>query len=214
LALEAGVNILNPLHAWPNKPSYELRLAKYAYRGFPVLVPGLDKKRIDYDRIRQTDLCELKGLARLLKIAFEMDGSLDERADDFPQEPREVQKLKSHVKREYDETELLTRGLTSGYMEDVDSILIPSVYGEGQPNNMMWYDYVGGDSHDFPLAADCREDAWEGTVHAQGRAPEGVPEELKDAWEMEKRSREYLNSEMDAYDLDNIYYGHAYVYDA
>lgn len=27
-ALRTGVNVLNPLHAWPNKPTYEFRLAK------------------------------------------------------------------------------------------------------------------------------------------------------------------------------------------
>ena len=35
-ALRFGQIVLNPLHAWPNEPTYELRLAKYAARGFVV----------------------------------------------------------------------------------------------------------------------------------------------------------------------------------
>lgn len=68
LALRFGANILNPLHAWPNKASYELRLAKYAHRGFAVAIAGLDKQRVDDDRIRKTKLVDFKGMARLLKI--------------------------------------------------------------------------------------------------------------------------------------------------
>ena len=33
---------------------------------------------------------------------------------------------------------------------------------------------------------------------------------LVDAWDTSKRSREYLNSLMDKYDLDNLYYSKAY----
>jgi hypothetical protein len=47
LALQRFVNILNPINAWPNRPSYELRLAKYATRGFAVGVPGLDRTLVD-----------------------------------------------------------------------------------------------------------------------------------------------------------------------
>jgi len=36
LALRSGINILNPLHAWPNRVFYELQLAKYAHRGFAI----------------------------------------------------------------------------------------------------------------------------------------------------------------------------------
>ena len=46
-ALRTGVNVLNPLHAWPNKPAYEVRLGKYAYRGFSVTVPGLKESALN-----------------------------------------------------------------------------------------------------------------------------------------------------------------------
>lgn len=76
-AFGTGVSILDPIHAWPNKSSYELRLAKYTYRGFPVLVPGLNKKRINCERIRRSPLGERKGLARLLKVSFETEADND-----------------------------------------------------------------------------------------------------------------------------------------
>jgi len=36
-ALERGYNVVNPLHSWPNRATYELRLVKYAFRGFGKL---------------------------------------------------------------------------------------------------------------------------------------------------------------------------------
>ena len=66
-ALETGVNICNPLHAWPVQPSYELRLAKYAARGFPVAVT-LDPRELslDWAYCARHRLTELRGAARLL----------------------------------------------------------------------------------------------------------------------------------------------------
>jgi hypothetical protein len=77
----------------------------------------------------------------------------------------------------------------------------------------MWYCYVGGQEADFPVARVCRDEAWGEieTARFDDGELEGVPRLLLISWDTEKRSREYLNSEMDAYDLDNIYYGHAYV---
>ena len=60
-AVQTQQNILNPLHAWPNKPSYELRLAKYGQRGVAIYAPGLDKKRLDLDTILTSELSTLKG---------------------------------------------------------------------------------------------------------------------------------------------------------
>lgn len=68
-ALESGTNILNPLHAWPNRASYEFRLAKYASRGFAVSVVGIDRRRVDYSSIQKSRLAGLKGLARFIKIS-------------------------------------------------------------------------------------------------------------------------------------------------
>ena len=59
-ALRTGVNVLNPLHAWPNRATYEFRLCKYASRGWPVAVPALDVRRIDVLAVNRTPLNELK----------------------------------------------------------------------------------------------------------------------------------------------------------
>jgi hypothetical protein len=61
--------VLNPVHSWPNKSSYEARLTKYATRGFAVAVPGADLGLIDYERITRTPFDDLRGFARLLRIS-------------------------------------------------------------------------------------------------------------------------------------------------
>lgn len=54
--------------SWPIQPSYELRLAKYAARGFPVAVPGLRMQELDFRAAVEARIVQLKGLARLLHI--------------------------------------------------------------------------------------------------------------------------------------------------
>lgn len=215
-ALRTGFNILNSLHSWPNKPSYELRLGKYAFRGFAVVVPGLDRKRINYDEIRGTNLRELKGLARLLKVAFEMDASPVEKrrsgTEAFPLPPLRVKSLNVHTCESMSEADLTTRGMaSSGYFENGDeALIVPEVYGSSsRPYGlaMIWW---WGFPDDFPEASRCRDSAWNDIVHAPGRVPEGIPALLIDSWDTEKRSREYLNADMDAFDRDNVYYGHGY----
>jgi hypothetical protein len=217
-ALRTGLNILNPLHSWPNKPSYELRLAKYAFRGFPVFVPGLDKKRINYDYIRATSLRKLRGLARLLKIAFEMDASPGEiyywyhhndgpETEAFPRPPLKVKSLNDHAREELHDADLITRGMGSGYEGHSGNVIVPAVYGDDDSSDYMWW-YA--ETFNFPMAIICAHDAWAAIADATGNAPEGVPSLLVDSWDTEKRSREYLNASMDAFDRDNIYYGHAY----
>ncbi|MGK3760076.1 MAG: hypothetical protein ACI8RD_012393, partial [Bacillariaceae sp.] len=39
---------------------------------------------------------------------------------------------------------------------------------------------------------------------------ENIPRRLDDAWETNKRSREYLNDQMDKIDVDTVYDGSAY----
>lgn len=48
-------------------PSYEMRLAKYAHRGYSVLVPSLDMSRVD-PQIYERRFDQLQGLARLLLL--------------------------------------------------------------------------------------------------------------------------------------------------
>ena len=68
-ALRLGYVVCNPLHSWPNQPTYELRLAKYASRGFAVAVPGLNLAEIDLlQATSQGSLSQLRGVARLLLL--------------------------------------------------------------------------------------------------------------------------------------------------
>jgi hypothetical protein len=48
-------------------PSYEMRLAKYSSRGFGVVVPSLDRSRID-PQLFEKRFDQLQGLARLLLL--------------------------------------------------------------------------------------------------------------------------------------------------
>ena len=48
-------------------PSYEMRLAKYATRGFSVLVPTFDRRRVD-PQLFERRFDQLQGLARLLLL--------------------------------------------------------------------------------------------------------------------------------------------------
>ena len=53
------------------------------------------------------------------------------------------------------------------------------------------------------------------TLHGKKSAmlripPEGVPGRLIDSWARNERSREYLNDEIDKFDLDRFYYSTAY----
>lgn len=66
--LETGCTILNPLHAWPNQPSYELRLAKYAARGFVLAVPGIKLEEINWEQAPSSKLIDQVGLARLVHV--------------------------------------------------------------------------------------------------------------------------------------------------
>ena len=45
-------NVVNAIHAWPRSPAYEMRLTKYACRGFAVLCPGLDPATATTDHAR------------------------------------------------------------------------------------------------------------------------------------------------------------------
>ena len=48
-------------------PSYEMRLSKYAERGFAVVVPSLDRQKID-PQLFERRFDQLQGLARLLLL--------------------------------------------------------------------------------------------------------------------------------------------------
>lgn len=213
-ALRTGINILNPLHAWPNKASYELRLVKYARRGFAVFVPGLDSDRIDHDQIRNSKMSNLKGLARFLKAAFEVESAAQHMRWTTP-EPRTLPSLRTSWESSLTEDEVLLNAM-SGYDDPIDDVIVPSVYVEHFQDDFatgwMWYEY----SVVFPPSIDTRDSAWEEIVDVGPESPDeestnNVPRRLEDSWDRTKRSREYLNSQVDKFDLNNSFYAEAFV---
>lgn len=227
-ALQSGVNVLNPLHAWPKKASYELRLGKYAFRGFEVYVPGLDIKRVDRDRIQKLHLEDLCGLARLLKVFFEMQGSTpyavlamaenDDLVLDYrPRTPGEIENLRNEVVDNMTPDEGLLANLEPLYPSEGGSVLIPRVYlptildeDSHVRDNYSYLDF------DPKAASETRDEAIEVIVNCtiNQRSTENVPRKLFDSWITEKVSREYLNDIMDKIDVDTIYYAAAYIEEA
>ena len=84
-----------------------------------------------------------------------------------------------------------------------DHVVVPEIYGGA--HRLNWY--FGAE---FPFSSDSRDSVWEDILDAGEVCPEHVPRRLIDAWDNTKRSREYLNGIMDKFDLDNLYYSHAY----
>ena len=74
-AIQYGTNILNPLHAWPSKASYEFRLVKYALRGYAISIPGLESVHIDLTKIIGAPLSKLRGFARLVRLSMAIEDS-------------------------------------------------------------------------------------------------------------------------------------------
>jgi len=66
-AHNAIVSQYNTVDLSRRSPSYEVRLAKYAERGFEVLVPSLTRGKID-PQIFEKPFDKVQGLARLLQI--------------------------------------------------------------------------------------------------------------------------------------------------
>jgi len=206
-AIRSRTNVLNPLHAWPNRPSYELRLGKYGARGFAIAVPGLDEKRIDNERIRQQTLDKLKGLARLLKVSFTME---KDATKTVPETPLCNGDLKVHAVADMGDCDILIAG--RAYDHGTEGVIVPRVYCNGDPQFFHWQT-LGSMPTEFPRARDVKDGAWAEIENAEGTdaSVERVPDRLLDAWDTKKRSREHLNSEsMLKFDLDNQYYGHAY----
>ena len=80
-ALRHGFVVCNLLHSWPNQPTYELRLAKYASRGFAVAVPGLNLEGVNVLRATtEAALPKLRGVARLLLLHAKLQTRLKQSA--------------------------------------------------------------------------------------------------------------------------------------
>ena len=104
-------------------------------------------------------------------------------------------------------TEFLTSGC--GWYEDFGvDVIVPSSMcpGDESPCGYMWYDYMCS----FPFSnEEMRNQAWNEILDCEN-APGKLPRRLLNAWDTKKRSREYLNGEMDSFDLNSIYYSEAY----
>ena len=108
----------------------------------------------------------------------------------------------------------MIEGLTGTYDEDIENVLIPAVYThEDHPNPAQWQWWEHDLSFETSLVTrgkaiatilNCPVDDDEQTC------PDNVPHKLLDAWNAEKRSREYLNDEMDKVDVDTVYYSSIY----
>jgi hypothetical protein len=213
-ALERMVNILNPIHAWPNRPSYELRLAKYACRGFAVAVPGRDRFRVDHS-IYNRAFPKLKGLARLLRIAFDIEKATNDSSIDpsIAPEPRDVSALRPMVIQDTEPVDLLLDD--RGCYDEMSNVMVPSVYCSGEASAYHWFPDSFGHLDNFPLCSQSRDPAWLEIADYRNTpsgvvGPDVVPYQLKDAWSDSSKSREILNMKMDREDVDNLYYSAAY----
>lgn len=194
MALETGTNVLNPLHSWPNKASYEVRLAKYALRGFAVVVPGLDESLIDYNRIHDQDLDALKGLARFLKVSFV------HYSDGIPE-----------TGPCYDSSSAMKTAIIPSIYEERIGIDGRDMLQRVRRSFAQEKDYRCMFRFDmFFISPGTTNDAWEEIVDGGTNVPAELPRRLLDAWVTKKRSREYMNAQMDKLDLDNTYYSEVY----
>ena len=154
---------------------------------------------------------DLKGVARFIKVAMEMDNSNAIISHSYRPTDR-IQALRGDVVANMTTDELIANGLADEYDGDLNDreIIIPNIYGEeignDYPTQYQWW------FHDFSNASLTRDTAIETIINCTDQeVPEIIPRRLDDAWVIEKRSREYLNDQMDKFDIDGIYYG--YVYD-
>ncbi|KAH6890099.1 ankyrin repeat protein [Coprinopsis sp. MPI-PUGE-AT-0042] len=72
-AIVASMRQCNTIDITRRSPSYEVRLAKYAARGFEVFVPDLNREKID-PTIYERSIFKMEGLARLLVFEKLRDG--------------------------------------------------------------------------------------------------------------------------------------------
>lgn len=194
----------------------EFRLAKYAWRGYAIAVPGLDFGKIDLDRIGKTKLTRLCGLARLLRINFALQyGRPTSHGLAQGNEPKLLNyndDLTAALNASMDGDEMLAlRG--GGYDSITDwiphpqdvSVIIPACFDDEDRDvsGFAWWGLAA-----FPQTGDVREEAWNKILDAgEEHTMETVPRKLLEAWDSSRRSREYLNAA--EHDCDAKYYAHA-----
>jgi len=203
-ALQTMANVLNPLHAWPNRASYELRLTKYSIRGFAVAIPGLDRSRVDKERLNSSAMEKLIGLARLFKAELELYRDVVAARD--VDDPIRADGLKEEAKLCLNPLTFLIQGYAGWDSNRPANAIIPSVYAEDDEDaSPIDFIYPGS-----LRAGDTRDAAWSEIISYGQPTDDGVPSTLLEAWDVSKRSREYLNSLFDKDELDHFYYCGAY----
>ena len=206
-------------------------LGKYATRGWPIGVPGLTARSVDHDKIRQSQLADLHGLGRLLKVAHTMDASRvagrgyhgcnlpkDSTGRNGPLErvpmPGECRQLREPWVDGLSELEQCVRGIHS-YDDGPSGVLIPRAYDDGPTGALSQYDFRYFDNME-EMSGNFFNRVWSEIADSQlaGRSDiENIPRLLEDAWSDGQRSREYLNAELDPMTLTSQYYTHAYIDD-
>jgi len=231
-ALKHGVNVLNPLHAWPSRATYEYRLVKYASRGFALAVPGLDLQHVDLLAINQTELRDLRGLARLFKLVLSTTTATQMWKGEGGAERKRAIEIVDPLacalldRRDFlDPGDHLLKDICGRGYDDHAGVIVPSVFqvnriagddvdgATGVPDASMDAERLTGRYPDaIHFARDTRASVWAeiedagGEWHAAHAGEHGI-RKLHDAWDTSKRSREYLNA-ADG-DLEPRYYVHA-----
>ena len=232
-ALQSGRNVVNAIHAWPRSPAYEMRLTKYACRGFAVLCPGLDPASVDERRVRGSPFDALSGVARLLRVATLVELAQPTTFEDAKK--LMIQRFGMSVTFAlsgiYDVPvhiipgeELAGANMTWGNdYSEVAVELTPEATAEQiaalrrrYPRDTAWRvlspsaNFFEGDPQDGRLlkaSDESRAAVWRGIVDC-GHDYLDVPRRIE--WDDSRNQREYLNVR-DA-DHDAIYYAHAYKY--
>ena len=201
-AIKHGTNILNPLHAWPVRAAYEFRLAKYASRGYSIAVPGLDYGKLDHVRIRNDELRNLSGLARLLRICHHIDfGSISNSALDNGINAPKILMYNNSLGSQFFESlapedKMVFQG--GGIYDNDDgivqecgvSIVLPACFPSGVTSwSFGWGNDDGLPQGPFPTIGSIRAEAWAEILDCGPDKFKDFPQKLEDAWDQSKRSR-------------------------
>ena len=187
-------------HTWENEPTYELRLAKYAGRGFAVAVPGLQWHLVDRKAVNAA-LVDLKGLSRLLLLDAERSRALHQlRALNTPLPSlkhvfgrvRFFSNYGAHTRSrelptQYHDARHLTNISWDNYMTD------PGDATANAPDASAWWLVVPCHQLESEevMNADARAEHWAIILDAD-RENLRIPRELE--WSTTPRTREYLNA--------------------
>ena len=227
-SIRYNTNVLNPLHAWPVKASYEYRLIKYAFRGFAIAVPGMEAVDFDLNKVIGVPLSQLKGFARLVRMVLAFDDRRMVDGPDFEETPDTSARMPGNlcawsgsplepVQRSNHELDKTLR-VALGDQEYERLIAGKWLYDDDDDRTM---------SNVLPQADVARlgmtvghgASAWAqievAPLQTPGTYPYAaptmfllqIPPRLADAWDCAKRSREYLNAKES--DLDARYFAHA-----